>query len=299
MSFASASDGSAAPPHVRGTVLTSARMSVNDYPPRIQQLQNVSGFFGMSYGYMAVGPNSTFAGLVYKWFASNPSAPRVLGFDFVRGLDTNEEGVRAVAAHGNSTLQIGGLLPDYEQSVVWSEVSALSPPLSYTRPIFNMAMCGVSVFANYSSNWPALVDTGAVCLSLPREFYDAVMAWLPARCDGSAKINGRCLVGTSAEHASSLDTKKLPHLTFQLAETGGLVAIPIGELIVGSGAERTYCILPSSGSVSTTRVSMDTSRSRIVFGSLVVASMYTAVNLESGRMGCVDGLCLCHRRGWR
>jgi hypothetical protein len=41
-------------------------------------------------------------------------------------------------------------------------------------PVFNLQLCGVSVFSNRSGMWPAIVDTGAACLSLPNEFFKVV-----------------------------------------------------------------------------------------------------------------------------
>lgn len=281
-------------PITSASVLVAKDLIVQDLPPRIHSLRNTSGFLGLSYGRYATGPNSTFMGLVDSWFASHPSAPRYVGLDFDAGGDTTEPraaGSPEAAAAANGTLQIGGLKPEFSASVQWSEAPAVAPAHSYTRPIFHLEMCGVRLFANYSSNWPVLVDTGAVCLSLPPEFYEAVMAWLPSRCDFAMKINGRCRVGNDF---TPIDYKRLPHITFRLSESGPPVAIPVSSLIVGSGVDATYCILSTSPHTAARGIaSLDTSRSRVVFGTLVVSALYTVIDMEEDRLGWVSCPQLC------
>ena len=108
------------------------------------------------------------------------------------GLDFNE-------GPSGSTMQLGGVKEQYSKSLQWFYQPS-SFPSNHVFFLENITFCGNSLLSNYSNNWPVVVDSGSVCMSLPSEFYDTFLAWL----DNSTVIS-----------IKDLDT--LPAISFQLA----------------------------------------------------------------------------------
>ena len=98
---------------------------------------------------------------------------------------------------GNSSMQMGGVKKEYSSSLEWYYQATRLVTYSfnqlsmsnnhhygfYSKPQYhqvfveNITYCGNSLLSSYSNNWPVIVDTGSVCMSLPSEFYDTFMAW--------------------------------------------------------------------------------------------------------------------------
>lgn len=78
-----------------------------------------------------------------------------------------------------SSLQLGGITAQYENTLIWSEKQLRDQPVAHTLFLDVFSVCGVSIFGNWSNNWEVKVDAASTCLVLPEEFYDTVIAWLP------------------------------------------------------------------------------------------------------------------------
>ena len=145
-----------------------------------------------------------------------------------------------------------------------------------------------------------MVDTGAVCLSLPAEFFDTLMAYIPSHnCTAIPKTyyeqaNRQCFV--TAEEAAAL-----PFFSFQLSEKGTPLHIPLSALLVPppvAGGSTAYCVVRSTSIedltsrlvAGSTRTSFDSqamnlTNHRISFGTMVLESLYAAFDLDEGRVG--------------
>jgi hypothetical protein len=57
-------------------------------------------------------------------------------------------------------------------------------PNLHALHVFDLLLCGHSLVANFTELMPltAVIDTGASCLTLPAELFDAAVAWLPVTC---------------------------------------------------------------------------------------------------------------------
>lgn len=127
--------------------------------------------------------NSTFLRLLRRAVASAGGG----GGD--GGSNSNSSGAAGVFALDvepgrGGELHLGAPAPSFAPSMRWSEAYPLGPDgrTRHEFPMFHLSLCGNDLFSNYSSQWPALVDTGAACLTLPGEFFDMVMAWAPSEC---------------------------------------------------------------------------------------------------------------------
>jgi hypothetical protein len=78
---------------------------------------------------------------------------------------------------GNSTMQIGGISTAYADSIVW-QAQPKSSPQYHEFFVQDLSFCGRNIMHSSVTHWPAMVDTGSVCLSLPTEIYDSFLAWL-------------------------------------------------------------------------------------------------------------------------
>lgn len=143
--------------------------------------------------------------------------------------------------------------------VQWSDRIPYSRPFFHHFTIHSLSVCGVSMFANYTQHWDggghtratpcrttrahmrstAIVDTGASCLSLPGEFFDMMMAWIPSSCDAPVHVNGQygsmmyqtCYVNETVVN--------LPSLSFTVTNGGDPIYLPIQNLLLpASGGRR-------------------------------------------------------------
>lgn len=211
------------------------------------------------------------------------------------GLDLNEA--------GNSSMQLGGFAARYVDSLVWSERAVYDFPRSYLFPMYQLRMCGVNVFSSTTAHWPVLIDTGAVCLTLPAEFYDSVMSWTPARCvdaesQGGLSTESRCYV------PADVAARGLPVLSFSLQQDLDLnddaqptqLFLPLEELLLppepsdeeANAGDLYYCIMkgPSASEVMTQYLSPE--RSHIAFGTQVLHALYAAFDVEEQRVGLAN-----------
>jgi hypothetical protein len=177
---------------------------------------------------------------------------------------------------GDSHLDLGGLDPLLEPAIVWSEQQPYDYAVQHIFPLFHMSVCGVDIFSNYSSHWDTLVDTGAVCLSLPPELFASLMRWIPSECVTDPKTFViECFVpsGLPSDY-------ELPWIDFRLSEVGSKLYLRLNDLLITTGdGRKKYCIL------ETRQREGEQLPAFISFGSMVVSSFYTAFNIDLFQVG--------------
>lgn len=215
---------------------------------------------------------------------------------------------------GGSFLHWGEPSQGWGSMMSWSETQPIAlkgrewasslPYAFHTFEIFELSLCGVNMFERYSSHWPAMVDTGAACLSLPQEFFDMVVAWVPSldcvpetepEYDYSECLDQQCTKFkpvTVCYLRDGADPSNLPTLTFSMSEGSQPLYLPLSELIVNdrpSGRPR-VCINPGD-SISYLDTIPESSAGSVVFfpkisfGTLALSNLLTAFDMKSMSIG--------------
>lgn len=191
-----------------------------------------------------------------------------------------------------STLTIDGLDPEYANSVEWSEKTFGGVNAPWSAPAFDFTVCGVRLYGE-SSFMGLMLDSSAVCLSLPTEAFNTVMAWAPSECTNAQPPGSPDpLVPPCRVPESVGPSEPLPWLSFKLSEGGQPLYIPLRSLVVpGEGAEATddgeqyYCILEKEAIEPALRSSSDPHFPSIVLGSLAMRSLYVVMDIGTTKMG--------------
>lgn len=198
------------------------------------------------------------------------------------GLDLNE-------ASKASEMHLGGVGEVFSSSMVWATQTTQNPSMhSFMMRDLRLG-CGdgnaPNIFGPYGNTWPAVVDTGSVCLSLPGEMFDNLHSWWGE--DASSSPPG----GHSG---------RLPDLSFSLADAGtdAVLLIRMSDLIVNrsdisaevasggglrlSGSDdKVVCVLRGSEIVDDEEIRRTP---HISLGSLALRSLYFAADF-SGTLG--------------
>jgi len=185
-----------------------------------------------------------------------------------------------------SEIHLGGFSDQYSSVMQWSDSQVVAQPSYHAFHVYGLQVCGVPLFQTYSNHWPALVDTGSVCLSLPAEFYDTLMPWLQnVQCAKVRTRGPRCQVQAGAI---------LPTLVFRISEMGGLLYLPLKNLLLdpnSAGAQklcimRTYTILTPQQEQQNGM--FDPSFPKIVFGSMALKALYFGADFGTGRIALAN-----------
>lgn len=185
---------------------------------------------------------------------------------------------------------MGGIAAAYQNSLEWT-YQATSSPQNHIFFLENLTYCGISLLANYSNNWPVVLDTASVCLSLPKELYNIFTTWLDN--------------ATVVDYPSRVS--QLPSLTFQLpidstTNSGETYFISLGDLLInasdflyeighpavrvknapGGVAQMRLCVLQGSAIVGS---SSQFNTPYIILGSLAMQSLYIAADYNNGGVG--------------
>ena len=263
-----------------------------------------SGIFGLSHNLLAV-LNSSFVSMMNKLVE--------MGAANVFSLDLRGGGVES------SRLYMGGgprIPSDKGYQMVWSERQPfdLSTLVHHTFPIFDLSVCGINMFGNFTSNYFAIIDTGGSCLGLPETFYEELFVWLGNAFlrdldEVSKKPNWRPAVYLREDFPIS----SLPSITFKLSEDGPVFSIDLRRLVLPKRQVKVFqkvyeddgfdllhpmCIynielggfdrIPG-GTFRGNIQPPDLYSRKIVFGSLAVTALRTLVafNLTSARVGLI------------
>ena len=74
------------------------------------------------------------------------------------------------------------------QKIIWSEIQfrdtdwlQTNAGLVQSLTIYDLKFCGADLFANYSSNWQASINTLIDGIAVPEEFYEMIISWISER----------------------------------------------------------------------------------------------------------------------
>jgi hypothetical protein len=231
--------------------------------PALHSWSEQTGVFGLNYSPDA-GTVTSFEALLLEVSTTT-----------LFGLDLNP-------VDSSSSLQLGGVSEIYADSLIWSPAQPSSALEDHTFYLHDLELCGNPLMANWSNNWPVVVDTASVCLTLPSEYYHLFLAWFNV---------------TIARTSSVVD---LPALSFSLSpNSDSRLSISLTDLLINSSdihteiaphlitipslsQELSLCVL--EGSQIDNSKSSDLAVPPIVFGSLTLRSLYFASDMRSQRI---------------
>eukprot|EP00494_Astrolonche_serrata_P030563 UN30831 len=177
---------------------------------------------------------------------------------------------------------INHINPEYEDKLLQgASVTFEESSKRYTRfDMFDLTLCDVYLFGEYSSRSPAMIDTGASCLGLPTEIFNVLFNWVPNECEFNgidfANEGDVCylpddFVGT------------LPPLKFRLTQDGPWLYMPLDTLIVPNRKDgrRKYCIQDRGPWEDAETENKMNSNNEISFGSRAIIAFYTAIDMQN------------------
>ena len=249
--------------------------------PVLHQWNNTGGNIGLAYSFYNSN-SSVFESLVQNKTGNST----ITGKNEIFGLDFNVD-------QNASSIQIGDVKPMYQNDMTWFR-QGTNHPTYHEMLIKNLGVCDAAIDIlqttwKTTTNWPVLIDSGQICLTLPRELYDTTFSWL----------------NISSPIASIND---LPSLSFQIEDgedsansTTNLFHIPLSSLLVSpnyfngesgsmnisvGGNTHGLCVLRGAqifGSEKSGELAYPAPR--IVFGSMVLRSLYFAGDFTSRSSG--------------
>ena len=181
-----------------------------------------------------------------------------------------------------SQMDIGGVQERYRDNIRWSPIKI---SLNYHWfELHSMSVCGVDVMSFEGSVAPpfaSFVDTGASCLQLPAEMFDALVSWLPVICEAQDGFDPYSFssYGTSSVCYVDADlvADGLPTISFTVSADGAPLYLPLKSLLLAEAdGKQRLCI--------TRGYSFYLSRS-ISFGTRAVSAFYAAFDMGSDQVG--------------
>ncbi len=215
------------------------------------------------------------------------SSNSTFGLDF---RNTNSD-ILSIASL-NSTMQLGGVKEEYEQLITWLPQPSITPDYHYFM-IQNLQFCGSQLFSNYSTTWQVMIDTGASCLSLPGEMYDAFAARFVNGTEITSLAN---LPSFTFELCTETKTETfyLPLGIFAVDYDAGEGAMgPLTFNYKGSESEMKLCIL--RGSDIEQGGTFRSPPPIISFGNLALQSLYFASDFATITEGFANKLTTTER----
>jgi hypothetical protein len=271
------------------------------------------GDLGVSYcGKQQCDEYTAFQSLVQNAALESMNDGEVFGLDF-RSTDCTINKYLPgpdSSAHCNSSLQLGNVSAEFADSINWISQSTTAPKY-HQFFIQDFKMCGTLLLGNYSTSWNVLVDTGAVCMTLPSEIYDSFERW----------FNESSIVD---------DINELPSFSFQMSSGSNsdsptetsIFYIPLADLVINASAIETEKGAPFITTSSSTSSSAERQRlcvlrgdaltydsngqqqytdpaPEIVFGALTLQSLYFAADFATYRVGLANKLTDSYIEGTR
>lgn len=235
----------------------------------------VSGDIGLSYCNSATGTcsadqsESAFVQILKN--ASSPIAAKGGGYNSLFGLDFLPNSTK-----DTSSIQLGGVKPMYDSSMVWAR-QATDSPTYHEVLITSLSMCGKPLLSSVGvSSWPVIVDTGFACIGLPAEIYDMFSVWLDVAPETSADLPALTFVleegSSNSNHVFYVPLSTLlVNSTYFIAETGA-------PMVTIGGVKSRMCVLRGGSSASSPAP-------RITLGTLALQSLYFAANFSAYSVG--------------
>ena len=258
--------------------------------PELHQWQNSTGFLGLGHEYcinfecqnQSLSPFHHLLREVYD--------------TTLFGLDLNNKSFQ-------SYLDIPSFSSVDSGDITWSPRQIASFPQNFDFLVHDLKLCGVNIMSNISTNWPSIIDTASVCLTVPGELYNNILSWI----DFNLKVEEKSLNMTKDEVLQILD---MPDLEFSLTDGGKIFRLSLKDLVVDSSELQNFPGAPEFVFESGNRtvpsglglcmlageyidyVSSTSSPAQIVLGSLTLRSFYVAVDVDrdSPRIGLVNKL---------
>jgi hypothetical protein len=184
-----------------------------------------------------------------------------------------------------SALDLPAQVEDKSQ-IQWAERYSTMTRINHHLQMYNLQVCNVSIFGEYSSSWDAVIDTGSACLGLPTEFFTNLMAWIPSNCSFRSNRKTICYLPESFN-----DTNSLPVLSFALEDSReNTLHIPLKDLLLPVKLDRTdglykrrWCIAELS-SMQSPSIARDGFQ-KIIIGFQALKSFYTVLDWAESRSG--------------
>lgn len=255
----------------RGNIKQSEKLYIKN--PTLHDYWLEKGVIGLSYT-TNVTEITAFQSLLAN--VSGPSN-QTFGLDF-RNSGSTIDSVKAE----QSSMQLGGVKTAFAKTIRWSQ-QAQSQLTKHLFFLEKLQFCGIQLLGNYSTNWEVLVDTGSSCLTLPGEIYDSLTVWFH-----------------NATTVSSYNS--LPALSFNVIGANETLFIPLANLILPAtaisyaekgapyvGSNNRLCLI-RGGNIRTTNGKYNNPPQQIVFGSLVLQSIYFAADFATGSVGLANKL---------
>ena len=244
--------------------------------------RTADGVLGLAYGLHSPLHNGHYRNTTYlNMLAVAADDDYLFALDFRASTSYLHLGAKAVSRH----------------DLLWSESRGIANrDLQYHEfQLFDMSVCGETVMPNLAASWPVLFDSGAVCLTLPAEIFDATMRWATLPCK-NGRTNPCFLPGERDDYLESL-----PELEFSLWLGGAKLRIPLSLLLLprthfggedlskdpdaGKSTEAVskyeFLCLRRSGSMG----SKYGSDNRIIFGAAAMRAFYIAFDLRTATIG--------------
>jgi hypothetical protein len=176
-------------------------------------------------------------------------------------------------------LELGGSLFPSED-IIWSEKAPNKSRDYFVFPVFQLQACGVPLFGDYTRSWSAIIDTGASCLGLPKDFFEILIKRIPVTCQRSREgYAGGCFLNEGV-------TGSLPLLTFRVSDSGDLLSLSLDDLIL-PGSDRRICIVSSGPPFADDSKFADFTKT-ISLGTMALKSLQTVLNFETAQVGFVQ-----------
>jgi hypothetical protein len=293
---------------LEANVLVTSTSALYMTNPSLHNWNLSSGDLGLSYNQsctsssLTCGPSAFQQLLLNSSSSSSSSSSNSNDNNTTFGLDFRDanSSIASVASR-HSTMQLGGVDPRFEASLDWL-AQPTQLPYYHMLMLENLQFCGTSLLGNYSTTWPVMVDTGSSCLSLPAEIYDSFAAWF----DNSTVVDSLAslpafsfalnIPATASRSAQTLFVP-LGVLAIDQESTSRLHGIPTVEVLEtssSSSAPSQYtrqhlCVLRGANIVKAGGVFADPPPA-IVFGSLVLQSLYFAADFRTASEGLANKL---------
>jgi len=257
----------------------------------LRLFEGAGGLLGASGPTLSCRGENLWGKLLARWnatlfaldFQPPPQAHRALAFNALAN------------ASNESRLTLGQVDPRYEKDIVWSQPKQTGDQINDAMSeflIYHPTVCGVDLLYNTSSNWLTVLDTSGPCLLLPPFLFDRLRAHVPMTCpfaEGNQSLGRLC--SPRREDAGPQGGLLLPALRFQLEDNRDLppgvppprvLELPLERLVFQNASGHEFLCISRDDDA---RAGADMLFAHVSFGSLAASAMYTAVDLQTNRMG--------------
>lgn len=220
-------------------------------------------------------------GLGYTYKSQGTAFQALLRSNIINSIENNSTEIFGLDFNSlpeSSSMQLGYVKDMYINSIVWQQQPTQSPQY-HEFIINNLEICGQNIISKWSNNWNTLVDTGYVCMSLPGEVYDTVLAYIT----------------TTGFISSPFD---LPTFSFNMHDSDVIHTVPLSSLLLDvndfeseNGApfitinniEKRLCLLRGENIYNS--VTGLNNYPNIVLGTLALQSLYFAADFSTYSVG--------------